>query len=181
MGCDGVIDAWFKRMNGEITQLFLGIQKDVLWMCFLRQKGGGEGLPWASVTCQEMAEMEGWEGRLGVAVSCQENAEIVWEEVMLEAAVCCRWLPDYLQFKSASRSSSPLCNNATRSSLLEGSTISGEYASVRLRPHEGELKNAFLQSINHLRHKALQWALFLVHVVNMPWFSFAKVDVQTLG
>ena len=42
---DGVIDAKVNKMDGARTQPLLGIHKDVLWSRFLRQKGGGEGLP----------------------------------------------------------------------------------------------------------------------------------------
>ena len=45
MGFDGVIDVGVNKMDGAGTQPCLGIQKDVLWSRFLRQKGGGEGLP----------------------------------------------------------------------------------------------------------------------------------------
>ena len=45
MGVDVVIDVRVNKKDGARTQPILGIHKDVLRSRFLRQKGGGEGLP----------------------------------------------------------------------------------------------------------------------------------------
>jgi hypothetical protein len=46
MGFHGMrFDAEVNKMDARRTQPFLGIQKDVLWSRFLKQKGGEEGLP----------------------------------------------------------------------------------------------------------------------------------------
>ena len=51
-------------------------------------------------------------------------------------------------------------------------------SSLLLRFHERELRHAFHQSVNHLRHKGDQRSPLVVDAVKMPHLPFTKVVVQ---